>query len=379
MRFTCSQSLLIAQLAFVSRAVSSRPTHPILANIRLEADGDRQEIELVAYDLSLGIRVRVAAEVNEAGVLTLPAKLLNDIVAKLPAADVTVSVERNSQTAILTCGAGRYQVYGLTAEEFPALPQVDGTSQRVYLPVEAVLEGLNASLFASATDETKRILTGVHVTGSATAMEFAATDGHRLSVAEVVLLDEAVGAAPFALTVTIPARALRELERMLAQQTEQVIAVMFDQVHIIFQSAQQTLISRLLDGAYPNYRQLLPTKFERQLSLDRKSLIASLERIAVLADQRNQIVKLSISQAQQEVALTVEAPEVATGRELLTAQVSGEDLQIAFNIRYLLDGLKSMAASEVRLCANQANQPVVLQPISEQKATYLIMPVQIRD
>jgi len=381
MRLTCRQNHLATNLSLVSRAVASRPSHPILANIYLHADTEHQLLGLKAFDLSLGIQVSFPAEVQESGAFTLPAKLLNDIVSRLPDEDVSIVIDQDSSMAMLTCGSGRYQLHGLPVEEFPELPEISDAGQLTYLPVEALISGLNGTLFATSTDEGKRVLTGVRLVANGETLEFAATDGHRLSVVETNFLEvDDASDAPVATTmeVTIPARALRELEKVLNQQTEGAIAVRFDEANMIFHSANQTLVSRLLDGSYPNYRQLIPNRFERQVAVDRKLLINALERIGVL-DQKGNIVKVTIDANAQEIALSVDSPDVATGKESLPAQVSGEDIEIAFNVKYLLEGLKAISGTEVHIQLNTPTSPVILTPISAMKMTYLLMPVQIRN
>jgi len=384
MRLVCPQNQLAANLAIVGRAVASRPTHPILANIRLDADSTNQSLGLTAFDLNIAVQVSFPAQVVDGGSITLPAKLLNDIVSRLPDEDITINVEKDNTVVAIVCGSGRYQMNGLPIEEFPELPQIGEDGETTYLPVESMLSGLAATLFATSADETKRILTGVHLTATSDRLEFAATDGHRLSVLQTGFLDAdeppvTGDTVTTNLEVTIPSRALRELERMLNQQTEGAIAVKFDRANMIFQSANQILISRLLDGTYPNYRQLIPNQFERKVTLERKLFLSALERIAVLADQKNNIVKITIDSTGQEISLSVEAPDVAAGRESLPAQVSGEDVEIAFNVKYLLDGLKALPSNEIQIQLNNPTSPAVLVPIGASKMTYLLMPVQIRN
>ncbi len=385
MRFVCSQAQLSSSLSLCSRAVASRPTHPVLANILFVADQQAQTLSLTAFDLNLGIQVIFPADVTHSGAITLPSKLLGDIVSRLPNEDITLAVDKDAIASII-CGSGKYQVHGLPVEEFPELPQIDADGQVTYLPVESLLLGLDSSLFATATDESKRILTGVHITATSDFLEFAATDGHRLSVIQTKFLDEEDGVPTKSeksesqtnLEVTIPARAMRELERMLKNQKEGVITVKFDQNQMIFVLANQTLTSRLLDGSYPNYNQLIPKQFERQITLEREVFISALERIGVLADQKNNIVKLSIDSTGQEISASVDAPDVATGKESILAQISGNDLDIAFNVKYLLDGLKALPSKEIQLKINTATSPAILTPIGSVNMTYLIMPVQIR-
>jgi DNA polymerase III subunit beta len=278
----------------------------------------------------------------------------------------------------LSSTSGRYQVRGMGAEDFPELPVVED-GEVAQLPVEAFIEGLHGSLFAASSDETKQVLTGVHLSLQAEGLEFAATDGHRLAVVETIAEEGApVNDAALALKVTIPAKALQELAKMLDKQTGEIVTVQFDQSQVVFEWTDQRLTSRLLEGQYPNYRQLVPKQFARQLTVERRLLLSALERIAVLADQKNNIVKLSINSGAQEIALSVDAQDVGSGREVFPAQITGEDLEVAFNVKYLMDGLKVITTSEVQMQLNTATSPTVLSPLGGMKMTYLVMPVQVR-
>lgn len=379
MKLICSQSDLSTNLSLVSRAVASRPTHPVLANVLVQADGQNRRVSLTAFDLSLGIRTSFQAEVEVGGEITLPAKLLNDIVSRLPEGEVVLESATAEMpfSIIITSTSGHYQIRGMGAEEFPELPVLEA-GEAVHLPMEALIEGLKGSLFAASADETKQILTGLHLTVQSDVLEFAATDGHRLAVVQTANESSETEELP-QLEVTVPAKAWRELERMLGtRQSEETLSLNFEQGQIVFAWANQRLTSRTLEGQYPAYRQLLPRQFERQITLDRRQLISAVERIAVLADQKNNIVKFSIDSVNQEIALTVDAQDIGSGKELLPAQVSGESIDIAFNIKYLIDGLKALPSTEIQMQLNTAVSPVILTPLSGLKMTYLIMPVQIR-
>lgn len=177
MKLVCTQNDLNTNLSLVSRAVPSKPTHPVLANVLLTADEEQQRVSLTAFDLSLGIRTSFAATVEAGGTLTLPAKLLNDIVSRLPETEITIDDEGGENLVSLTVAGGRYQVRGMGTEDFPELPTVEN-GQTLYLPAEALIAGLHGSLFATSSDETKQVLTGVHFTSQEDGIEFAATDGH---------------------------------------------------------------------------------------------------------------------------------------------------------------------------------------------------------
>ncbi|HEY9762082.1 MAG TPA: DNA polymerase III subunit beta [Trichocoleus sp.] len=377
MKFVCSQSELNNQLSLVSKAVPSRPSRPVLGNVLINADGLTQRVTLIGFDEAMGIQTSFAAQVDDEGMLTLPAKLLGDIVARLPGEDITVEEEPEDASVTLTSSSGRYQVRGLSAEDYPSLPTVEG-GQAAEISAEALLEGLRGALFATSSDETKQVLTGVHLLSEPDQLEFAATDGHRLAVVQAAD-EKASGNSAAAMNVTVPAKALRELERMLqGYASNDPVFLRFDQTQVLFELGHQRLTTRLLEGQYPNYRQLVPKQFVRQMTLERRQLMSSLERIAVLAGQKNDIVKLTLNSAEQTLAISVEAQEVGSGREVIPAQITGDDLDIAFNVRYLLDGLKAFASNEVQFQCNSATSPSVLIPLGELKMTYLVMPVQIR-
>ncbi|MBO3458042.1 DNA polymerase III subunit beta [Aetokthonos hydrillicola Thurmond2011] len=388
MKLVCTQSDLSTNLSLTSRAVPSRPTHPVLANVLLQADAETNQVSLTAFDLSLGIRTSFSAEVLEGGTIAIPAKLLNDITSRLPEGEITLEDESSSMgdtlgaeglIVTLTSKSGRYQIRAMGADDFPALPVIEG-DQALHLPTTALLEGLKGSLFATSADETKQVLTGVHLTVKQDTLEFAATDGHRLAVVETTN-ESKVENTENQLEVTVPARALRELERMLAHSNSenQPVALYFDQGQVVFELAYQRLTSRTLEGQYPAYRQLIPHQFQRELTLERKQFLSALERIAVLADQKNNIVKVSLDNAAQEITITCEAQDVGSALESMPAQISGENIDIAFNIKYLMEGLKALPATEILIQLNQALTPVIFTPLGGLKMTYLAMPVQLRN
>ncbi|OKH22282.1 DNA polymerase III subunit beta [Chroogloeocystis siderophila] len=378
MKFVCNQSDISTNLSLVSRAVPSRPTHPILANVLLTADAQQGQVSLTAFDLSLGIRTSFAAQVETGGEIALPAKLLNDIISRMPQGELTIDDEGDTPlSATITSTSGKYQVRGMGVEEFPELPVVEG--ETIYLPAEALTEGLRGSLFATSADETKQILSGLHLTLEQDTLEFASTDGHRLAVVQTINENASVEAETTRLEVTVPAKALRELERMLGMRDQsESLALYCDRGQIVFEWENQRLTSRTLEGQYPAYRQLIPRQFEIQVTLERKYLLSAIERIAVLADQKNNIVKFTLDSSRQELALSVDAQDIGSGRESMAAQISGDSIDIAFNIKYLVDGLKALPSSEIQMQINTPTSPVILTPLSGVKMTYLIMPVQIR-
>ena len=384
MKFVCTQHDLNINLALVSRAVSTRPTHPVLANIKIEATADPDRIRLTGFDLSLGIQTSFAAQVGEEGTLTLPAKLLNDIVAKLPSGEISLDDEAGENLVTITSASGRYQVRGMSAEEFPELPSIE-QGETNQLSAAAFIDGLKGSLIACSQDESKQVLTGVYLKVEPERLEFAATDGHRLGIVEVYPTESqttqiaAESAQKGSFEVTVPAKALRELEKMLGAIPEgDRLGLQLEQGQVVFGWGDRKLTTRTLEGKYPDYRLLIPRQFQRQITVDRKQLLTALERIAVLSDQSN-LVKFSIDSTQQSLDLSVESQDRGSGRESLTAQISGTDLDIAFNIKYLMDGLKTLPTQEITISLNGPLEPVILTPLGGINMTYLVMPVQLRN
>ncbi|MGI0481343.1 DNA polymerase III subunit beta [Geminocystis sp. CENA526] len=392
MKIVCSQVDLKNNLSLVSRAVPSRPTHPILANVLLVADANKNRVTLTGFDLSLGMRTSFSAEVEEGGEITLPAKLLTDIVSRLPEGDVSISYEEDelddNPLVAINALSGKFQLRGVRGDEYPELPTVE-TENAFLLPINALVEGLKGSLFSASSDEAKQILTGIHLTRNFDSLEFAATDGHRLAVVKTsaqkedeeedeTSVDTSDESQNF--DMTIPARALRELEKIISGDKDNGnVALYVDNGQVVFEVEEQHLTSRKLDGAYPNYNQLIPKNFERTMVVDRKQVIESLERVSVFTDQKNTLVKFKLEPDNSQVIISVEAKELGNATATISAEITGEGFDIGFNIRYLLDGLKALSASDIKFQLNGATQPVIITPLSGLQMTYLIMPVQIRE
>ena len=384
MKVVCSQSELNAALQLVSRAVATRPTHPVLANVLLTADAGTNRLSLTGFDLNLGIQTSLAASVETSGAITLPARLLGEIVSRLASdSPITLATEEAGEQVQLTSLSGSYQMRGLPADDYPELPMVE-SGMTLKLQPAGLVQALKGTLFASSADEAKQLLTGVHLRFNAKALEAAATDGHRLAVLQVEdALQDAADVSDDAadgFAVTLPARSLREVERLMAGwRSEDPVSLFCDRGQVVFLAADQMVTSRTLEGTYPNYGQLIPDGFNRTLALDRRGLIAALERIAVLADQHNNVVKFTSQPDEGVVQISADAQDVGSGSESLAASLTGDAIQIAFNVRYLLDGLKAMGSDRVVLHCNAPTTPAVLKPEGDEEAfTYLVMPVQIR-
>ena len=391
MKIVCSQSDLKSNLNLANRAVPSRPEPLVLGNVLVIADATAQKVSIIAFDGNLGIKTSFNANVEEEGRITLPAKLFNEIVSKLPEVEVSLEIPEDEANflATLSSASGTFQLTGIDASEFPELPTVEA-DETLELPIAILTEGLSGCLFAASTELSKQVLTGVHIKTpdeSGDILEFAATDSHRLAVVETSLSlnseeenqERETIEFPANFAVTIPAKALRELEKIVgdAQPTDKV-KTSFDDRQMTFKFGDRILTSARISGDYPAYGQLIPQNFAREAIVERKRLLTSLELVAVMA-QKNSIVKFSINAENEELIVSADAQDLGNAKQSLPARIMGDSIDIAFNIKYLMDGLKALSATEIKMQLNDWNQPVIFTPLGGLTMTYLVMPVQIRN
>ena len=398
MKIVCASQDLKHNLSLVSRAVPSRPEPAVLGNVLIEAVEAIQKLYITAFDGSMGIKTSFNAEIVEGGSITLPAKLFNDIVTRLPEMEIEIEVSETAENfvATISSNSGQFKLTGIDAEEFPELPTI-ATKQEMQLPISTLNQGLGGCLFAASAELSKQVLTGVHLKTKGLnednlgdTLEFAATDSHRLAVVAAELNDaidddteeEAEPQTDIKLpefAVTIPAKALRELEKIVGDaQINDRLKVSFDESVMTFEFGDRLLTSAKIPGDYPAYGQLIPQSFSREMIVDRKRLLSSLELVAVLA-QKNNLVKFSLNNQAGELKVSADAQDIGNAEQSLPAQIIGEDIDIAFNIKYLMDGLKALPTPEIKMQLNEGHQPVIFSPLGGLEMTYLVMPVQIRN
>jgi len=384
MEIICNQNELNNAIQLVSKAVATRPTHPILANILLTADQGTNKISLTGFDLNLGIQTSFDGTVKNSGAITIPSKLLSEIVNKLPnETPVSLEVDENSDNILIKSDRGSFNLKGIPSDDYPNLPFVEsGTSLNI--EPSSFLIALKSTIFASSADESKQLLTGVNFTFKQTHLESASTDGHRLAVALISKEENNKNKDNFSLndgelSVTIPTRSLREIEKLITLRTsENSIKLFYDKGQVVFIASNQIITTRTLEGTYPNYSQLIPDTFSKILTFNTKKLINALERIAVLADQQSSVVKIKLDN-KDLASISADAQDIGNAKESIPVSYSGEDFNIAFNVRYLLEGLKVITCENVLLKCNLPTTPAVFVPEDNLNSfTYLVMPVQVR-
>ena len=386
MEIVCQQSDLNIAIQLVNKAVSSRPTHPILSNILFTADEVTNKISLTGFDLNLGIQTSFDAGVDKSGAITIPSKILSEIVSKLPSeSPVTLKVEEDTENILLKSDRGSFNLKGIASDDYPKLPFVESGTSLDINPA-GFLQALKLTMFSSSNDESKQLLTGVNFKFKDQSLESAATDGHRLAV---VLTSEGENFSKLEminnlntgddyLSVTIPTRSLREIEKLVnTKLKEDTIKLFYDKGQVVFISSNQIITTRTLEGNYPNYAQLIPDNFSKVFKFERNLIINSLERIAVLADQQSSVVKININD-DNFASISADAQDIGNAKELLPVSFNCDQIEIAFNVRYLLEGLRVISSENILLKCNLPTTPAVLVPDDDSSFTYLVMPVQVR-
>ncbi len=368
MRFTITRENLQQGLGAVAGSIPSRTTLPVLSNILIEAE--EGAVRMSGTDLDTAVSVRVAADVAEPGAITAPAKKLQEIARELPGA-----VEFNTQgDAIqITSGRTRYRLNGLPKDEFPAFPRVDfGESWRV--TGESLQQLISSVSFAASTEETRPILNGVLWQLGEGEMRMVATNGHRL--AKMTLPVETTGSdgTPAGDFIVHP-RALAQVQRLFRK--DDTVEVGRSENHIGFRGTDVQIFTRLIEGPYPNYEQVIPRDNDKHMVADKGALQAAVRRMAIVASDQTHRIRLSLGGAMLKFA--VETPDVGTATEELPVEFDGDPLEIGFNAQYLLELLRYMPTDEVKMSFKAPERAATMMPIgNEDTPDYLCLVMPLR-
>jgi DNA polymerase-3 subunit beta len=368
-KLSTSTSELLSQLQTVSRVASTRSAVQALSGVQIAAGGDGNgSVELRATDMEVGLRVPLTAQVERAGTVVLPARLLLDVVRTLRSGDVSLELRPTEQDVEIVGGTARFHIRTLRTEDFPPLPEPGG-DQVVAMPAPAFVDTIARVSRSASRDETRPILTGILVSASADELRMVATDSYRLSVKETRLEAPLEGG----FEANVPARALEELGRLVRDDVEEIrIGVRANQV--VFEVGGIALSSRLIDGQFPNYRQLLPEAYEHELTVSREELLEVVRRISLMA-QKNAPLRLSFSEG--EVKVSAQTPDVGEASEPLPIPFAGEPFEIGFNPDFLTVGLESAGADQVVLKLISPLRPGLVESADASGFLYLIMPIRL--
>jgi len=368
MKLSLSASHLLTQLQTASRVASTRSAVQALSGVMISAQPDRSP-ELLATDMEIGLRVPLAAEVERPGSVVLPARLLLDVVRSLSGDQLTMELRSAEQDIELICGASTFHLRTLRAEDFPSLPS-PSPDTRIALPLEAFVQTVSRVARSASRDETRPVLTGVLMSASGQELRMVATDSYRLSVKETALEAPLQGS----IEANVPARALQELVRIAQQAEGDALAVSVGQNQVIFELGDIVLSSRLIDGQFPNYRQLLPETVEHELRIASAEVTDVVRRISLLA-QKNAPLRLSFSEG--TLTISAQTPDVGEASEAIPVPFHGESFEIGFNPDFLRDGLESIDSSELVLKLISPLRPGLIESPDTGDFVYLIMPIRL--
>jgi DNA polymerase-3 subunit beta len=368
MNLTISKEQIIAGLQSVQNIVSTRTTLPILSNVLLRAEGDR--LELTATDLDVTITCSVEAKVKKSGASTVPVKKLFGIVRELANVEIELAVDEKNVCSIQS-GPSFYKINGLSADEFPPR-QPFKDDKKVVLPQETLRGMMRKTSFAISTDESRYVLNGIFLSLKDHKMTMVATDGRRLALVdeEVDVLEASQG------EFIVPAKAVNELNRLLADKGELELRYAENQASFTLKDEKGSsilIVTKLIEGNYPNYRQVIPGETKERIALSREELLHALRRAEIMTSEKSNSVKLSFGKNRLEI--TANAPEVGEAKETLAVNYKGPEMAIAFNPKYMIDPLNSLVNDEVYLELIDELSPGVLK--INGPFLYVVMPMRL--
>jgi DNA polymerase-3 subunit beta len=368
MKFTITRERLQEGLVAVAAAVPAKTTLPVLSNVLVEAT--KQGLRLSGTDLDIAVSTTVAADVDAEGAVTLPAKKLSDIVRELPSAPIRVTTA-GEQRVSLECGRSKFKLLGLPREEFPSFPPVK-FDKAWKAPAELVHKLVAHVAFAASTEESRPILNGVLWELRPDRMRMVATNGHRLAKMDV----PASGGSTADLIV--PPKALEQVRKLFAPEAEVEIAK--SENHIGFRAGGTLVYSRLIEGPYPNYEQVIPRENDKSATVDKAALTAALRRMSVVASDQTHRIRMALSGGAAK--FSVQTPDLGEAQDELALTYEGEPLEIGFNAQYLLEIMKYMPTDEVRLTFKAPERAATVEPVGwDDPASYLclVMPLRLVD
>ncbi len=363
MKLKVTKATLIEGLHIVQNVVGVRSTLPILSNVLLTAEENK--LWLTTTDLEVSVRCGIEADIEQDGMSTLPARRFSSIVRELPDAAINVEIDKND-VASVECGSSYFKIIGLSNEEFP--PVSNPEEKHCYNMDQGVFrEMLKKTAYAASSDETRFVLNGVLLSFRDGKLTMVATDGRRLALveSEVEFPDEAEG------DMILPTKAVSELLHVLGEEGDLKIYAKENQ--IVFEFDDVLLASKLIDGTYPNYRQVIPTQCEERVTVEREVLLTALKRASLLTTDKSSATKLTFNDNQLVVVTT--SPDVGEARETLAIKYTGKEITVAFNAEYMMDSLRNLSNDEIFVELTDDLSPGVIK--CDIPFLYVLMPMRI--
>ncbi len=368
MKFKTSQSNLNKALNFVSKAVTTRSTMPILKGILLKVTDDGM-LTLTASDMELSIEKKIPVSDAEEGSIVLPARLFSDIIRKLPNETINIS-SGDFYNVIISTVSSEFRIVGMAADEFPEIGAVN-ESQKISVNKDIFREMIRKTSFAASVDESRGVIVGVLIEVHDGNINMAALDGFRMSIAseKTNISDDA--------DIIISARILNEISKIIAESDNdnEDIELVLDKQKVVILTEDSRIILRIIEGVFLKYKDLLPTNFNTEVNISKVMFTDSIERASLFAKEgRNNLIKISVTDNNLQITSKSEAGNV---NENIPVKKNGSDIEIGFNSKYLLDGLKAIKSDDIVIKFNTNVTPCIIEPVGDENFTYLILPVRI--
>lgn len=393
MHFAIDKEILVKALRDVTNAVATRVVQPILSNVLIESV-DEAGLRFSATDLDLAIQAKCAGNVYTPGSITLPGKKLLEIVAKLPNKMVNFTINKENMETSVTCERSKFTLTGLPAEDFPKL--VDSKSvEGLLMPADILRRSIVQTSFAAASYDISNILGGVYLLLDNEVFESTATDGSRLSHRREALrvavpagkgedtekehegkVQTALADKPVSLKAIVPARACTELVKLLDAKAQPEVRIAVVSGQITFETENCFLSSRLISGEYPRYQELFPTEYKYFAKFERAAVLSAIERVAVMSDERTHLVKFHFED--ETLQISANTPDLGRATEEVQMHFEGQVLDVAVNVRYVLDVLQRLTTDEVQLEMTGPLKPLIFRGVNDSNFKYLLMPVQAK-
>ena len=376
MKLSCLQENLNWGLGIVGRAVASRTTLPITNNILLETDQSR--LKLIATNLEMAISCWIGAKIEEEGTITVPAKLLTEFINSLPKDKVDITMAPKTKTISVHCARYEARISGMDAKDFPPIPSVD-QSISTSIDVEALRQAITQVVFAAASEESRPVLTGIDAKFDGSILTLAAADGFRLAVYKVTLIKP----VSQKIEVIIPAKTLAELNRLMSDQEDPVeVTVNPNKSQILFKMKNIELVSQLIQGAFPQYEQLIPTSTGTKATVDATEFLRATRTAAIFARDGTGIVRLIIAPGGEltpgKMTISARSGEIGDDQGEIDATVQGNEAKIAFNGKYLVEVLSVLKEERVMLETSSPSSPGVIKPVGSDNYVHVVMPMFVQ-
>ncbi len=376
MKITVMQEQLQKGLGHVARAVASKTSLPVLGNILLATD--QGQLKLAATNLEIGITCWVDCSIDEEGAVTVPARLLTDFVANLPNEAIRLELDRRTLALQVRAARSKATVRGIDAEDFPAIPTVEGKPTALIAP-EVLREAIGQVVFAAATDDSRPVLAGVHLRFEGNKVTLSAADGFRMAVRTAELVEPAADDV----AIIVPAKGLSDLARTISDATDPVeMVVTKGRNQLLCRTESIEFLSRLIDGSFPDWRQIVPSGYTTRAVLGREQLLSAAKLASYFARDNNDVVKLTMKPGEGDYAtgsltISANAAEVGDNTSDVDAAVEGPEGQIAFNVRYLNEVLGALKTPQVALEMQNSASAGVIRPAGTADSTHVIMPMHL--